>query len=64
MSNLMHIDKEYAAWIERISQKFRQSQLKAATHVLSLIHILDELTGNEYDMKGLEELKKLLRGEE
>lgn len=33
MSNLMHIDKEYAAWIEQISQKFRQSQLKAATHV-------------------------------
>lgn len=29
----MHIDKEYAAWIEQISQKFRQSQLKAATHV-------------------------------
>ena len=36
-------------------------QIKAAEHELS--DMLDELTGNEFDMAGIAELKKLLGGE-
>lgn len=33
MSNLIKIDKEYAAWIKNLSQRFRQSQIKASVKV-------------------------------
>ena len=33
MSNLIHIDKDYKQWILSLSQRFRQSQIKAAVHV-------------------------------
>ena len=33
MSNLIHIDKDYKQWIQSLSQRFRQSQIKAAVHV-------------------------------
>ena len=33
MSNLIHIDKDYKQWILSLSQRFRQSQIKASVHV-------------------------------
>ena len=35
MSQLVRIDKDYASWIEELSQRYRRSQIKAATHVNS-----------------------------
>jgi hypothetical protein len=35
MSQLIKIDKEYAVWIQQVSERFRQSQLKAAVSVNS-----------------------------
>ncbi|MBQ8058962.1 MAG: DUF1016 domain-containing protein, partial [Prevotella sp.] len=33
MSKLIHINKEYAEWVKSLSQRFRQSQIKAAVKV-------------------------------
>ena len=33
MSRLIHIDLEYKEWIQSLSKRFRQSQVKAAVHV-------------------------------
>lgn len=33
MSRLVRINKDYASWIEELSQRYRRSQIKAATHV-------------------------------
>ncbi len=33
MSNLIHIDKDYKEWILSLSNRYRQSQVKAAVHV-------------------------------
>ncbi len=33
MSNLIHINNEYRLWIQSLSQRFRQSQIKAAVHI-------------------------------
>ena len=35
MSQLVKTDKAYASWIEELSQRYRKSQIKAATHVNS-----------------------------
>lgn len=35
MSQLVRIYKDYALWIEELSQRYRRSQIKAATHVNS-----------------------------
>lgn len=35
MTHLVNIDKDYASWIEELSQRYKQSQIKAATHVNS-----------------------------
>lgn len=35
MSQLVKTDKNYAFWIEELSQRYRKSQIKAATHVNS-----------------------------
>jgi hypothetical protein len=35
MSQLIKIDKEYAVWIQQVSERFRQSQLKASVSVNS-----------------------------
>jgi hypothetical protein len=35
MSKLIHINKEYAEWVKSLSQRFRQSQIKAAVKVNS-----------------------------
>lgn len=33
MSQLEKIDKGYALWVEKLSQRYRKSQIKAAPHV-------------------------------
>ena len=33
MSELMKIDKNYSLWIQDISNRFKRSQIKAATYV-------------------------------
>ena len=33
MSKLIHIDSEYKQWIQSLSKRYRQSQIKAAVHV-------------------------------
>lgn len=33
MTRLVNIDKDYASWIEELSRRYRQSQIKAAIHV-------------------------------
>ena len=33
MSTLIHIDSEYKQWIQTLSKRYRQSQIKAAVHV-------------------------------
>lgn len=33
MSQLIHVDKEYKQWIQSLSQRYRQSQIKAAVQV-------------------------------
>ena len=35
MSKLTNLDKDYASWIEELSQRYKHSQIKAATHVNS-----------------------------
>ena len=35
MSQLVKLDKDYASWIENLSARYKQSQIKAATHVNS-----------------------------
>lgn len=35
MTHLANIDKDYASWIESLSQRYKHSQIKAATHVNS-----------------------------
>ena len=35
MTQLAKTDKDYASWIEELSQRSRKSQIKAATHVNS-----------------------------
>ena len=35
MSRLLSINKEYAEWLKSLSQRFRQSQIKAAVKVNS-----------------------------
>lgn len=35
MTHLVNIDKDYASWIEELSQRYKHSQIKAATHVNS-----------------------------
>ena len=35
MSKLIHINNEYAEWVKSLSQRFRQSQIKAAVKVNS-----------------------------
>ena len=35
MSQLVKLDKDYASWIQNLSARYNQSQIKAATHVNS-----------------------------
>ena len=53
--------------IENISNKYSQTLNDIDSEInkveKDLSSMIDELTGSEYDMKGLEELKKLIGGE-
>mgnify|MGYP000210087566 FL=1 len=61
------IIKELVSKISNLANKYSltlvelESQIKKSENSLSTL--IDELEGNEYDMKGLEELKTLLKGE-
>ncbi|MCI7003777.1 MAG: type I restriction-modification system subunit M [Clostridia bacterium] len=61
------IVKELVSKISNLANKYSltlvelESQIKESENSLSTL--IDELEGNEYDMKGLEELKTLLKGE-
>ena len=61
------IVKELVSKISNLANKYSltlvelESQIKKSENSLSTL--IDELEGNEYDMKGLEELKTLLKGE-
>lgn len=61
------IVKELVSKISNLANKYSltlvelESQIKKSENTLSTL--IDELEGNEYDMKGLEELKTLLKGE-
>lgn len=63
-----HIIKDIISKVSNLSKKYSltlidlESQIKEAE--TSLVGMIDELVGDEYDMKGLNELKSLLKGGE
>lgn len=61
------IISDFTGKLEDICKKyettFAEVEAEIADTERSLISLLDELTGNEFDMKGLAEFKKLLGGE-
>lgn len=61
------IISDFTGKLEAICKKyettFAEVEAEIADTERSLISLLDELTGNEFDMKGLAEFKKLLGGE-
>ena len=63
-----HIIKDLISNVSNLSKKYSltlidlESQIKEAE--TSLVGMIDELVGDEYDMKGLNELKSLLKGGE
>ena len=63
-----HIIKDIISNVSNLSKKYSltlidlESQIKEAE--TSLVGMIDELVGDEYDMKGLNELKSLLKGGE
>jgi type I restriction enzyme M protein len=71
IDNLNELPKEiintFTKNIENISNKYKttlinlEDEIKAVEDDLG--NMLDELTGDEFDMKGLSELKSLLSGE-
>lgn len=60
------IIKELIAKVKTLSNKYKttlvdiENEIKEAEQ--SLIPMMDDLTGNEFDMLGLQELKKILGG--
>ena len=57
ISNVLNLSKKYSLTLIDL-----ESQIKEAE--TSLVGMIDELVGDEYDMKGLNELKSLLKGGE
>lgn len=61
------IISDFTGKLEAICKKYETTFAKVEAEIAdterSLISLLDELTGNEFDMKGLAEFKKLLGGE-
>ena len=57
---------EFSKNIEKLSKKYEETfedlEKEITNTEISLSNMIDELTGNEFDMKGLEELKSLLSG--
>lgn len=56
ISKLEALCKKYETTLSDIEQQIKETEKQ-------LNDMLDELTGNEFDMKGIQELKKLLGGE-
>ena len=55
ISKLEALAKKYETTFEEVDSEITETEKL-------LCDMIDDLTGNEYDMKGLEELKKLLGG--
>lgn len=62
------IIKNFVSKIVQLSKKYETTMLDLSNDIITtekeLSKMLDELTGSEYDMKGIEKLKKLLNGDE
>ncbi len=62
----INIVKEFTGKLNALSKKyeitFAQVDAEIAETEKALVSMIDELTGSEFDMQGLEELKKLLGG--
>lgn len=54
-SKVLYLSKKYVVTYSDIENQIRETEKQ-------LVPLIDELEGNEYDMKGLEQLKKLLGG--
>ena len=53
ISSLTKMTKKYSETLESIGKEINQTQKE-------LFDLMDELTGNEFDIKGLENLKGIL----
>ena len=53
ISSLTKMTVKYSETLESIGKEINQTQKE-------LFDLMDELTGNEFDMKGLENLKEIL----
>ena len=53
ISSLTKMTEKYSETLESIGKEINQTQKE-------LFELMDELTGNEFDMKGLENLKEIL----
>lgn len=54
---LSHLANKYSITLKQLSTQLQTTEQ-------SLANLMDELTGNEYDMQGLQEWQKLLNGEQ
>lgn len=68
ISNIINeVISDFSKNIEKLSEKYEETfeDLEKEINQIekSLSSMIDELTGNEFDMKGLEELKSLLNGD-
>lgn len=68
LSNLhVNIVKEFVSKLEALSKKYETTFFEVEEEIRNvesdLTNMLDQLTGNDYDMQGLAEFKKLLGGE-
>lgn len=68
LSNLpVNIVKEFVSKLETLSKKYETTFFEVEEEIRNvesdLTNMLDQLTGNDYDMQGLAEFKKLLGGE-
>lgn len=67
ISNIINeVISDFSKNIEKLSEKYEETFEDLEKEInkteKSLSSMIDELTGNEFDMKGLEELKSLLNG--
>lgn len=57
IAKLIALSKKYETTLTAVDKQIAETEA-------TLVSLLDELRGNEYDMLGIKELKKLLKGEE
>ncbi|MDR0949330.1 MAG: type I restriction-modification system subunit M [Lachnospiraceae bacterium] len=62
-----NIISTFISRVKNLTDKYATTYAEVATQILetknTLAKLMDELTGNEFDMKGLHEFQELLRGE-